>query len=77
MFPYLKRQLAATEKVQRRARFGWLNLFKASLQRGTDRDQDPRGCRKQGDYTQRYTVATRMTPVLLRWAAMRAILMFH
>ena len=27
-------------------------------------------------YTYRYTVATRMTPAL-RWAAMRAILMFH
>ena len=27
-------------------------------------------------YTYRYTVTTRMTPVL-RWAAMRAILMFH
>ena len=28
------------------------------------------------DYTYRYTVTTRMTPAL-RWAAMRAILMFH
>ena len=27
-------------------------------------------------YTYRYTVATRMTPAL-RWAAMRAILVFH
>ena len=27
-------------------------------------------------YTYHYTVTTRMTPVL-RWAAMRAILMFH
>ena len=27
-------------------------------------------------YTHRYTVTTRMTPAL-RWAAMRAILMFH
>ena len=27
-------------------------------------------------YTYRYTVTTRMTPTL-RWAAMRAILMFH
>ena len=27
-------------------------------------------------YTYRYTVTTRMTPAL-RWAAMRAILMFH
>ena len=27
-------------------------------------------------YTYRYTVPTRMTPAL-RWAAMRAILMFH
>ena len=27
-------------------------------------------------YTYRYTVATRMTPAL-RWAAMKAILMFH
>ena len=32
----------------------------------------------EGDYnsTYRYTVTTRVTPVL-RWAAMRAILMFH
>ena len=31
----------------------------------------------EGDYyTDRYTVSTRMTPAL-RWAAMRAILMFH
>ena len=29
-----------------------------------------------GLYTYRYTVTTRMTPAL-RWAAMRAILMFH
>ena len=29
-----------------------------------------------GDYTYRYTVTTRMT-YALRWAAMRAILMFH
>ena len=28
-------------------------------------------------YTYRYTVPTRMTSALLRWAAMRAILMFH
>ena len=27
-------------------------------------------------YTYRYTVTTRMTPAL-RWAAMRAVLMFH
>ena len=32
---------------------------------------------EEGDYyTYRYTVTTRMTPAL-RWAAMRAILMFH
>ena len=33
---------------------------------------------REGDYIQvyRYTVTTRMTPAL-RWAAMRAILMFH
>ena len=33
---------------------------------------------KEGDYnhTYLYTVTTRMTPAL-RWAAMRAILMFH
>ena len=31
----------------------------------------------EGDYyTYRYTVNTRMTPAL-RWAAMRAIIMFH
>ena len=30
----------------------------------------------EGDYTYRYTVTTRMTPAL-RWAAMRAILMFQ
>ena len=29
-----------------------------------------------GLYTYRYTVTTRMTPAL-RWAALRAILMFH
>ena len=32
--------------------------------------------REEGDYTYRYIVTTRMIPVL-RWAAMRAILMFH
>ena len=33
--------------------------------------------RDRGDYNAyRYTVTTRMTPAL-RWAAMRAILMFH
>ena len=31
---------------------------------------------EEGDYTYRYAVTTRMTPAL-RWAAMRAILMFH
>ena len=32
---------------------------------------------EEGDYyTYRYTVTSRMTPAL-RWAAMRAILMFH
>ena len=32
---------------------------------------------EEGDYyTYRYTVTTRMTPAL-KWAAMRAILMFH
>ena len=32
---------------------------------------------EEGDYyTYRYTVTTRMTPAL-RWAVMRAILMFH
>ena len=30
---------------------------------------------EEGDYTYRYTVTTRMTPVL-RWAAMTAILTF-
>ena len=30
----------------------------------------------EGDYTYRYTVTTRMIPAL-RWAAMRAILMFQ
>ena len=30
----------------------------------------------RGHYTYRYTVTTTMTPAL-RWAAMRAILMFH
>ena len=30
----------------------------------------------KGDCTYRYTVTTRMTPAL-RWAVMRAILMFH
>ena len=30
----------------------------------------------EGDYTYRYTVTTRITSAL-RWAAMRAILMFH
>ena len=32
--------------------------------------------RRGGRYTYRYTVITRMTPAL-RWAEMRAILMFH
>ena len=31
---------------------------------------------EEGDYTYRYTATTRMTPAL-RWAEMRAILMFH
>ena len=31
---------------------------------------------EEGDYTYRYTVTTRMTSAL-RWAAMRAILMFQ
>ena len=33
----------------------------------------------EGDYnyTYRYTVTTGMTSAALRWAAMRAILMFH
>ena len=31
---------------------------------------------EEGDYTYRYTVNTRMIPAL-RWAAIRAILMFH
>ena len=31
---------------------------------------------EEGDYTNHYTVTTRMTPAL-RWAVMRAILMFH
>ena len=31
---------------------------------------------EEGVYTYRYTVTTRMTPAL-RWAATRAILMFH
>ena len=31
---------------------------------------------EEGDYTYHYTVTARMTPAL-RWAAMRAILMFH
>ena len=36
------------------------------------------GCGGEVDYiyTYRYTVTTRMTPAL-RWAAVRAILMFH
>ena len=34
------------------------------------------GWERGGLYTYRYTVTTRMTPAL-RWAAMRAILMFH
>ena len=31
---------------------------------------------EEGDYTYRYTVTTRMNSAL-RWAAMRAILIFH
>ena len=31
---------------------------------------------EEGEYISRYTVTTRVTPAL-RWAAMRAILMFH
>ena len=34
------------------------------------------GGRRERLYTYRYTVATKMTPAL-RWAAMRAILMFY
>ena len=32
--------------------------------------------RKEGDYTERYTVTAMMTPAF-RWAAMRAILIFY
>ena len=45
-----------------------------------DREKGGRGYgggrRGGGFYTYLYTVITRMTPAL-RWAAMRAILMFH
>ena len=34
------------------------------------------GGKRELMYTYRYTVTTRMTPAL-RWAALRAILMFH
>ena len=45
------------------------------------RDQEKRGkgirrCGEDRLYTYRYTVTTRMT-LALRWAAMRAILVFH
>ena len=35
------------------------------------------GGRRGRLHTYRYTVTTRMIPAALRWAAMRAILMFH
>ena len=40
---------------------------------GTEIPEDGGG---KGDYTKRYIVNSGMTPAL-RWAAMRAILMFH
>ena len=54
-----------------------LNLFNAQL--------SPKMCRRgprsqqvgeEGDYANRYTITTRMTPAF-RWAATRAILMFR
>ena len=47
-----------------------------------DREKWRKGVRRRGErereimYTYHYTVTTRMTPAL-RWAVMRAILMFH
>ena len=47
------------------------------LIRDGEKGEGVMGMREEGDYnTYRYTVTTRMTPAL-RWAAMRAILMFH
>ena len=49
---------------------------KAYQGRGVGRERD-KEVGEEGDYyTYRYTVTTRMTPAL-RWAVMRAILIFH
>ena len=55
----------------------WLSLFNADLSLKRywlgPKSQE---VGEVGGYTQRYIVTTRTTPVL-RWAAMRAILIFH
>ena len=56
---------------------GWLNSFNAEL--SSERYwRGPRSqkMREEEEYTLHYTVTTRMT-LALKWAATRAILMFH
>ena len=68
--PFLH-SLAATWLV------GWLNSFNTELSpKRYWRGPRSREVGEEGDFTYRYTVITRKTPAL-RWAPMRAILMFH
>ena len=56
---------------------GWLNVCNAELSlKRYCRGPKSQEVGEEGDCIYRYTVTTRMTPAL-RWAAMRAILMFH
>ena len=54
-----------------------MRLIRDGKKGGGEEGGKERGGGRRGRlYTYRYTVTTRMTPAL-RWAAMRAILMFH
>ena len=55
----------------------WLDLLNAELS-PKRYWQGPRTQEvgKEGDYTYRYTITTRIT-LAFRWAAMRAVLIFH
>ena len=57
---------------------GWINLFNTELysKRVLAGTEIPGGGGRGRLYTLRYTVTTRMTPAL-RWAEMRAVLMFR
>ena len=67
----------SAEKSQLGCFLVWLNWFDAELSpKKYWRGPKSQEMRVQGDYTQHETVTSRMAPAL-RWAAMRAILMFH